>query len=103
MLISTPRAPRTPPASISGQLIAFSRRDHRRILARGRRGAHHRVAHADHDAADVGEIAIDQAGRGDDVADALHRLAQNVVGDAERFEEAGALGNQVEQADRWEW
>ncbi len=47
--------------------------------------------------ANVGEIAIDQARRRDDVADALHGLPQNIVGDAERLEEAGALGNQVQQ------
>ena len=32
-------------------------------------------------------------GNGDDVGDALHRLAQNVVGDAERLEEARVLGD----------
>ena len=63
----------------------------------GRRGAHHGVAHAQHDGADVGEIAIDQARRGDDVADALHRLAQDIVGDAEGFEETGAARDQFEQ------
>ena len=74
-----------------------------RVLALGRRGAHHGVAHAQHDGADVGEVAIDQARRGDDVADALHGLAQNVVGDAERFEEAGAVAEPARAAGRWGW
>ena len=103
MLISTPRAPRTPPASSSGQLMAFCGGDHGRVFARRRGCAHHRVAHAEHDGADIGEVAIDQARRGDNVADALHGLAQNIVGDAKRFKETGAFGDQVQQADRWEW
>ena len=97
MLISTPRAPLTPPSSMSGELMAWRAASMEAFSPLRRRGAHHRVAHAQHDGADVGEVAIDQAGRGDDVADALHGLAQNVVGDAERFEEAGAAGNQFEQ------
>ena len=56
-------------------------------------GAHDRVSHAGHDGLHVGEVAVDDAGDGDDVGDALHRLAQNVVGDAERFEEAGVFGD----------
>ena len=40
------------------------------------------VAHAQHDGTNIGEVAIDQARGGDDVADALNRLAQDVVGDA---------------------
>ncbi len=38
----------------------------------------------------VGKIAVDDARYGNDVGDALHRLAENVVGDTERVEEAGA-------------
>ncbi|HEV2615718.1 MAG TPA: hypothetical protein VGU63_03805, partial [Candidatus Acidoferrales bacterium] len=44
-----------------------------------------------HDGSHVGEIAIDDAGNRDDIADALHRLAQNIVRDAERLEEARAM------------
>ena len=43
------------------------------------------------------KVAIDQAGRRDDVADSLHGLAQNIVGDAEGFKEAGAARDQFEQ------
>src|SRR5258707_14854955 len=43
-----------------------------------------------HDGLHVGEIAIDDAGHGDDVRDALHGLAQNIVGNAEGVEETGA-------------
>ena len=60
--------------------------------------AHHGVAHADHGGLDVGEVAIDQAGRDDDVADALHGLAEQIVGDLEGLEEAGAFGDEFQQA-----
>ena len=61
--------------------------------ATGVRGAHDGVAHARHDGFHVGEVAVDDAGNGDDVGDALHALTENVVGDAEGFEEAGVFGN----------
>ena len=60
--------------------------------ASGRR-AHDRVSHARHDRLHVGKVAIDDAGDRDDVGDALHALAQNVVGDAEGFEEARVFGD----------
>ena len=66
------------------------------VLTGGGRGSHHRVAHAEHDGTDVGEIAVDETGRGDDVADALHGLAQNIVGGAEGFKEAGAARDEFE-------
>ncbi len=78
----------SPAPSSSGQLIAFCAALTAAFSPRRRSGSHHRVAHAGHDRADIGEIAIHQARRGDDVADALHGLAQHVVGDAERFKEA---------------
>ena len=59
--------------------------------AAGRGRAHHRIAHASHDRLYVREVTIDDAGNGDDVGDSLHALAQDVIGDAERFEEAGIL------------
>ena len=67
------------------------RRLHRRILAFGRSRAHHGVAHAAHNGANVGEIAIDQARRRHDVANALHALAQHVIGNPERVKKAGAF------------
>jgi hypothetical protein len=60
-------------------------------------GAHHGVAHAEHGGLHVGEIAVDDAGRVDDVADALHGLAQQIVGQLEGFEEAGAARHQRQQ------
>ncbi len=62
------------------------------VFASGSCRPHHRVPHTRHDGLHIGEVAVDDAGNGDDVRDALDRLAQNVVGDAERFEEAGVLG-----------
>ena len=53
--------------------------------------AHHGVTLAGHDRFHVGKVAIDDAGNRDDVGDALDGLAQNVVGDAEGFEEARAV------------
>src|SRR5580704_5779863 len=52
-------------------------------------GAHNGVALAVHDGFHVGEVPVDDAGDGDDVGNALHGLAKNVVGDAEGVEEAG--------------
>src|SRR4029077_10648222 len=61
-------------------------------------GAHHGVALAMHDGFYVSEIAIDDSGDGDDVGDALYGLAQNIVGDAEGVEEAGAALDGFHQA-----
>ena len=76
------------------------RRSHRRlrrldraILTRAHRRAHHRVAHAGHRRLHVGKVAVDNAGDGDDVADALHTLAQHVVCNAEALKEARVLGH----------
>ncbi len=69
------------------------RRFHGAVRARAHRRAHHRVAHAGHGGLHVGKVAVDDAGDGDDVADALHALAQHVVGDAETLKEAGVLGH----------
>src|SRR5208337_3453446 len=61
-------------------------------------GAHHGITLAMHDGFHVGKIAIDDAGDGDDIRNALHGLAQNVVGDAERVEEAGTGLDSLHQA-----
>ena len=45
----------------------------------------------------VGEVDVDLAGHGDQVGDALDRLAQHVVGDAERLGERRAALDEVEQ------
>ena len=67
------------------------------IRARTHGRAHDRVTLAVHNGFHVGEIAIDDAGHGDDVGDALHGLAKNVVGDAKGVEEAGAALDGVHQ------
>ena len=64
-----------------------------RDFAGANRRPHDRVAHAGHRGFYVGKVAIDDAGNSDDVGDALHALAQNVVGDSETLKEAGIFGN----------
>ena len=56
-------------------------------------GAHDCVAHASHGGFYVGKVAVDDAGDGDDVRDALHALAEHVIGDAETLKEAGVFGH----------
>ena len=93
MLMRMPRAPSIAPASSSGEAMAFCAASMARSCAAGRGRAHHGISHAGHDGFHVGEVAVDDAGNGDDVGDALHALAEDVVGDAERLEEAGVLGD----------
>jgi hypothetical protein len=61
--------------------------------AAGGGGAHHGISHAGHDRLHVGEVTVDDPRNRDDVRDALHALAQDVVGDAEGFKEAGVFGD----------
>ena len=63
------------------------------ILARAHRRAHDRVSHPGHGGLHIGKVAVDDAGNGDDVGDALHPLAKHIVGDAEALKEAGVLGH----------
>ena len=51
-----------------------------------------------HDRPHVGEVEVDQAGPRDQIADALHALAQHVVGDAEGVEHRGAAVEHLQQA-----
>ena len=68
------------------------------ILRPGREAdAHQRAAGPFHDRAHVGEVEVDQAGQRDQIADALHALAQDVVGDLERVEHRGRLVEHLEQ------
>src|SRR5437879_2376291 len=67
---------------------------HRAIGARSHGGTHHSVALSLHNRFHVGEVAVDDAGDGDDVADPLHGLAQDVVGDAEGLEDNSIQGAQ---------
>src|SRR4051794_6855297 len=50
-----------------------------------------------HDRAHVCEIEVDEAGHRDEVADALHALAQDVVGDAKRVEHRRRALEHLEQ------
>ena len=68
------------------------------VLALADAGAHHRLAHALHDRAHVGEVEVDLAGHGDDVADALHGLAQDVVRHPERLRDRRVAGHRLQQA-----
>ena len=88
-----PRAPSMAPASSSGEAMAAWAASTARFSPERIGGAHHGVAHAGHGGLHVGKVAVDDAGNGDDVGDALHALAQHVVGDAETLEEAGILGH----------
>ena len=69
----------------------------RAIRTRAHRRAHDRIALAVHDGFHIGKVAIDDAGHGDNVRDALHRLAKNVVGDAEDVVETSAALDGVHQ------
>ena len=65
------------------------------VLALGAADPHESRAGVAHDRANVGEIEIDESWHGDDVADALDALAEDVVDDAEGIEDAGVLLDDV--------
>ena len=60
-------------------------------------GAHHRLAHAGHDGADIGEVEIDQAFLDHEIGDAGDAGAQHVVGHGEGVGEGGLLVGDAEQ------
>jgi hypothetical protein len=60
-------------------------------------GAHHRLAHAGHDGADVGEVEIDQTFLDHQIGDAGHAGAQHIVGHGEGVSEGGLLVGDAEQ------
>ena len=97
MLISTPFAPSIDASSSSGDEMARCAASTARCSPERDAGAHERHAHAVHDRLHVGEVEVDLAGDGDEVGDALHRLAQDVVGDLERLVERRAALDEVEQ------
>ena len=66
-------------------------------LAAAAADAHERRAGLFHDGAHVGEVEVDEPGHGDEVADALHALAQDVVGVAERFDDRGGALDDLQQ------
>ena len=67
------------------------------VLAGRPADAHERRAGVLHDRPHVGEVEVDQPGHGDDVADALDALAQDVVDDPERVEDRRVLLDDVAQ------
>ena len=70
----------------------------RPAVAACRTDAHQRRARARHDALDVGEVDVDQAGRGDQVGDALHAVEQHLVGAAERVHQRDGGVAHLQQA-----
>ncbi len=66
-------------------------------MAGGRPGPQVGLAHILHDRPDVGEIEVDQPGLGDEVGDALDRLAEDVVGHAEGVLGGGLLAGCLEE------
>ena len=73
-------------------------RIHSAVRAGGHGRAHDGVALPLHDCFHVSEVAVDDSRHGDDVRDALHSLAKNVVRDAERVEEAGTALDSFHQS-----
>ena len=67
------------------------------VLGACRADAHQRRAGVAHDRAHVREVEVDQARHRDQVGDALHALAQHVVGDAERVDDRGVLADDLQQ------
>ena len=60
--------------------------------------AHQRAARTGHDALDVREVDVDQAGGGDQVGDALDTVEQHLVGGAERVHQAHGGVAELQQA-----
>ena len=71
---------------------------HGAVLAAADAGAHQRRAAVLHDGAHVGEVHVDDAGRGDEAGDALRGVQQHLVGLLERVLERDPLPDDREQA-----
>ena len=97
MLSSTPRAPSIADSS-SGLEIAALAAETARFVAAGLADAHQCRAGVGQDHLHVGEVGVDQAGRGDQVGDARHALQQDLVGHLERVEHARLLVGDGQQA-----
>ncbi len=63
-------------------------RSHAAVVAARGTDAHERRTRTGHDRLDVGEVEVDQAGRGDQVGDALHTGQEHLVGRLEGVEHA---------------
>ena len=68
------------------------------VLAAGLADTHQRRAGTGQDHLDVGEVGVDQSGRGDEVGDARHALQQDLVGHLEGIEHAGLFVGDGQQA-----
>ena len=75
-------------ASSSGLLIAACAACNARPSPLALADGHHRRACALHDGLDVREVEVDEAGHRDQVGDALDALAEHVVGEPERLDDA---------------
>ena len=95
VMFQTMPVARSMPRSRSGEEMAAAAAS-RAVLAGGTTDTHQRRARVRHHRADIGEIDVDEAGKGNDVADAADALAEDVVG-----EEEGVLhGSAVSTAER---
>ena len=77
---------------------SLQRRIDRARLADAHPDAKQRAARLAHDRADVGEVEVDQTRERDEVGDALHALAEHVIGHAERLGHRGLLVEDRQQA-----
>ena len=68
------------------------------MLAAADARAHERHPHAVHDRLHVGEVEVDLARHGDEIGDALHGLAEDVVGDLEGLAEGRGALDEVQEA-----
>src|SRR4029453_7718662 len=60
------------------------------VVTPGAADAHQRAAGTGHHALDIGEVQVDQPGRGDQISDSLYAGEQHLVGLAERVHHADA-------------
>ena len=93
------RMPRAPSMEVSSreELMAISAAFWARCSPVRSSDAHVSRARAGHDGADVGQVEVDETGNGDQVADALHALAQHVVGQAQGRDHRGAPVGHLEE------
>ena len=96
MLSSTPVAPSSVVSS-SGEETAAVAASAARFSPAARADAHQRRAGVAHDRAHVGEVEVDEPRDGDQVGDALHALAEDVVGHPERLGHRRPLLDDLQQ------
>ncbi len=93
------RMPRAPVmlTSSSGLMTAARAASTARFSPDADADAHHRASGLAHDRLHVGEVEVDEAGDRDEIADALHALAQHVVHHAEGVDDRGLLVDHLAQ------